>query len=355
MFKHILFAQISYFTSQFVTGKRNKSRSITCKPDGGIEITDDAPASEDEWEMPSTNSLSEKSTDGQSFDGERLSPLRLTPTRDDTSTNHHDERRRSEDALSDKTDNSWTKVLEDLETCGNSRILRELEESIMKGSQVQIDVHVPPDAHGNNLSAPSTSYHKVNGFNTPSPTNMTAATLDSVLEDLNNTHWSDSESSRNNTLEKKQENFCKINDTIHTMLSPAPVELHKVTLYKDKKFDDFGFSVSDGLYDKGIFINRMRPGGPAIMSGLIQPYDRILQINNTKTRDFDCCLAVPLIASVGDRIDLVISRNPLMSRKDLADAGPAPWENEEEEEDDDTPTPTQSNTSTLSNHKLKTL
>lgn len=33
-------------------------------------------------------------------------------------------------------------------------------------------------------------------------------------------------------------------------------------------------------------------------------------MNDTKTQDFDCCLTVPLIASAGDRIELVVSRNP---------------------------------------------
>lgn len=36
-----------------------------------------------------------------------------------------------------------------------------------------------------------------------------------------------------------------------------------------------------------------------------------LQVNHVRTRDFDCCLAVPLITEAGDRLELVISRNPL--------------------------------------------
>uniref|UniRef100_T1GLW1 PDZ domain-containing protein n=1 Tax=Megaselia scalaris TaxID=36166 RepID=T1GLW1_MEGSC len=58
----------------------------------------------------------------------------------------------------------------------------------------------------------------------------------------------------------------------------------------------------------GVYINRMRPGGPAAMSGLLKPFDRILQVNGTKTLDFDCCLTVPLIAAAGDQIELVIQR-----------------------------------------------
>lgn len=35
------------------------------------------------------------------------------------------------------------------------------------------------------------------------------------------------------------------------------------------------------------------------------------QVNDTSTTDHDCCHIVPLIASVGDRLELVVARNPL--------------------------------------------
>ncbi|RZC38595.1 glutamate receptor-interacting protein 1 [Asbolus verrucosus] len=90
-------------------------------------------------------------------------------------------------------------------------------------------------------------------------------------------------------------------------------EIYHVTLYKDSIYDDYGFSVSDGLYEKGVYINRIRKGGPADIVGLLKPYDRIIQVNDTKTKDFDCCLTVPLIASAGDRIELLIARNPYIN------------------------------------------
>ncbi|XP_025835465.1 glutamate receptor-interacting protein 1 [Agrilus planipennis] len=93
-------------------------------------------------------------------------------------------------------------------------------------------------------------------------------------------------------------------------------EIHHVTLFKDSIYDDYGFSVSDGLYEKGVYINRIRKGGPADIVGLLKPYDRILQVNDTCTQDFDCCLTVPLIASAGDRIELVVSRNPYLNRSE---------------------------------------
>lgn len=51
-----------------------------------------------------------------------------------------------------------------------------------------------------------------------------------------------------------------------------------VTLFKDNVYDDFGFSVSDGLYERGVFINRIRSGGPADAAGLLKPFDRIMQV-----------------------------------------------------------------------------
>lgn len=32
------------------------------------------------------------------------------------------------------------------------------------------------------------------------------------------------------------------------------------------------------------------------------------QVNDTKTKEFDCCLTVPLIASAGDKIELILQR-----------------------------------------------
>uniref|UniRef100_A0A3P9PUG2 Glutamate receptor interacting protein 2a n=1 Tax=Poecilia reticulata TaxID=8081 RepID=A0A3P9PUG2_POERE len=84
----------------------------------------------------------------------------------------------------------------------------------------------------------------------------------------------------------------------------------QVSLRKDPESHDFGFSVSDGLLEKGVYVNMIRPDGPAEQAGL-KSYDRILQVNRVRTRDLDCCLTVPLIMEAGDCLDLVISRNPL--------------------------------------------
>lgn len=50
-----------------------------------------------------------------------------------------------------------------------------------------------------------------------------------------------------------------------------------MTLFKDNVYEDFGFSVSDGLHEKGVFVNRIRKGGPADLSAVLRPLDRIIQ------------------------------------------------------------------------------
>ncbi|XP_019743992.1 glutamate receptor-interacting protein 2-like isoform X2 [Hippocampus comes] len=85
--------------------------------------------------------------------------------------------------------------------------------------------------------------------------------------------------------------------------------LNVVVIRKDPESGDFGFSVSDGLLEKGVFVNLIRPHGPADRAGL-KPYDRILQVNRVRTRDLDCCLTVPLIMEAGASLDLLIGRNP---------------------------------------------
>ncbi|XP_050430657.1 glutamate receptor-interacting protein 1 isoform X2 [Adelges cooleyi] len=91
-------------------------------------------------------------------------------------------------------------------------------------------------------------------------------------------------------------------------------DLFQVTLFKDAVYEDFGFSISDGLYERGVFVNNIRKGGPADLSGMLKRYDRIIQVNNTRTDDSDCCLTVPLVASAGDRITLTVERRNNMSR-----------------------------------------
>ena len=47
--------------------------------------------------------------------------------------------------------------------------------------------------------------------------------------------------------------------------------------------------------------------------------DRILQINECRTHEFDCCLAVPLIAASGEKLELLITRTNGTNANDTID------------------------------------
>ncbi|XP_072576330.1 glutamate receptor-interacting protein 2 isoform X17 [Vulpes vulpes] len=162
-------------------------------------------------------------------------------------------------------------ALEDLESCGQSELLRELEASIMTGTVQSVALEGRPSQRP----------------------------------------WRRGQEVRGASPEEIQE-----------LLLPTPLEMHKVTLHKDPLRNDFGFSVSDGLLEKGVYVHTVRPDGPAQRGGL-RPFDRVLQVNHVRTRDFDCCLAVPLLAEAGDVLALVISRNPL-AQSSRAPRAPGP-------------------------------
>lgn len=48
-------------------------------------------------------------------------------------------------------------------------------------------------------------------------------------------------------------------------------------MYKGSDMEDFGFSVADGLLEKGVYVKNIRPAGPGDLGGL-KPYDRLLQV-----------------------------------------------------------------------------
>ncbi|KAL6057951.1 hypothetical protein STEG23_015819 [Scotinomys teguina] len=219
-------------------------------------------------------------------------------------------------AEAEQEENFWSQALEDLETCGQSGILRELEATIMSGSTMSL--------------------------NHEAPTARSQLGRQASFQERSSSRPHYSQTTRSNTLPsdvgRKSVTLRKMKQEIKEIMSPTPVELHKcfviddilgpgimVTLYKDSGMEDFGFSVADGLLEKGVYVKNIRPAGPGDLGGL-KPYDRLLQVNHVRTRDFDCCLVVPLIAESGNKLDLVISRNPLASQKSLEQqALPGDW------------------------------
>uniref|UniRef100_A0A8C4RE41 Glutamate receptor interacting protein 1 n=2 Tax=Erpetoichthys calabaricus TaxID=27687 RepID=A0A8C4RE41_ERPCA len=247
----------SFHNHEWRNGKRQDSLSPASRQKNN-NIFQDLGLSDEEWDRPTTS--------------------RFTIGNDGTEP--------------DQEENFWSQALEDLETCGQSGILRELEATIMSGSTLSLN-HDPPQMRSHLGRQAS-------------------------FQERSSTAPHYTQANRSNTLpsdiSRKSVAMRRIKQEMKEILSPTPVELHKVTLYKDLDAEDFGFSVSDGLLEKGVYVNNIRPGGSAELGGL-KPYDRLLQINHVRTRDFDCCLVVPLIAESGNKLDLVISRNPLASQQ----------------------------------------
>ncbi|XP_009670037.1 glutamate receptor-interacting protein 1 isoform X2 [Struthio camelus] len=207
----------------------------------------------------------------------------------------------------DQEENFWSQALEDLETCGQSGILRELEDKADRRLCLRNMTLLATIMSGSTMSL---------NHENPQPRSQLGRQASFQERSTVRPHYS--QATRSNTLPsdvgRKSMVLRKIKQEMKEIMSPTPVELHKVTLYKDSDGEDFGFSVSDGLLEKGVYVKNIRPAGPGDLGGL-KPYDRLLQVNHVRTRDFDCCLVVPLIAESGNKLELVISRNPLATQK----------------------------------------
>lgn len=69
-----------------------------------------------------------------------------------------------------------------------------------------------------------------------------------------------------------------IDQQLQTIFTPTPIQLQRVTIEKSSAAQDFGFSLSDGMYEKGVYVSAVRIGSPAHSAGL-RSFDRILQVN----------------------------------------------------------------------------
>jgi hypothetical protein len=120
------------------------------------------------------------------------------------------------------------------------------------------DIELRLSRHNNNNSTLTNSIVSINNIEKmPQPQALYAEVQRRPMQMMNDTASSSSSRSGSNDGQLK---------TIH------------VTLYKDQVYDDYGFSVSDGLYERGVYINRIRSGGPADQVSVLKPYDRIIQV-----------------------------------------------------------------------------
>ncbi|XP_072123620.1 glutamate receptor-interacting protein 1 isoform X2 [Mobula birostris] len=279
----------------------------------------DITLSDDEWERPTTSGLKIRNTISSTVSG--VSQWFPEIGGDNPCLQENLSYVGGQDGLeADQEENFWSQALEDLETCGQSGILRELEEpsSSLKMDANQKDLNLKDLALLATIMSGSTLCLNDENSLTHRPLGR-----QSSFQEKNAVRAHYTQVARSNTLPSdgvRSKSFAirKIKQEMKEIMSPTPVELHKVTLYKDSDIQDFGFSVSDGLLEKGVYVNNIRPNGPAALGG-VKPYDRLLQVNHIRTRDFDCCLVVPLIADSGNKLELVISRNPLASQEVLSE------------------------------------
>uniref|UniRef100_A0A7N9AKD6 Glutamate receptor interacting protein 2a n=1 Tax=Mastacembelus armatus TaxID=205130 RepID=A0A7N9AKD6_9TELE len=194
-------------------------------------------------------------------------------------------------------DSFWSQALQDLETCGQSEILRKLEVCVLLLPFFLLPLN---PLHPTHVFIAQDSVFR---------SEISPIKMNTVRTESNNKRNLNMSTGTRDVSSRGKEDPSAI-------LSPTTLALHKVTIKKDLESHDFGFSVSDGLLEKGVYVNMIRPDGPADQAGL-KPFDRLLQVNRARTRDLDCCLTVPLIMEAGDSLDLVISRNPLT----VADTG----------------------------------
>lgn len=85
------------------------------------------------------------------------------------------------------------------------------------------------------------------------------------------------EKKKHQNQEESLSNACRNVDKLFFPPSHRVISPPQVTLYKDSDGEDFGFSVSDGLLEKGVYVKNIRPAGPGDLGGL-KPYDRLLQV-----------------------------------------------------------------------------
>ncbi|CAG5111732.1 Oidioi.mRNA.OKI2018_I69.chr2.g6007.t2.cds [Oikopleura dioica] len=103
-----------------------------------------------------------------------------------------------------------------------------------------------------------------------------------------------------------------LDDVIRDLRSVATAgykENLRAIVFKDLELGTFGFSVSDGVDEQGVFVNSIKPDGPAARAGVL-PFDRILQINNIRCNEMQSQAVLAAIQQSGNRLRLQLSRNP---------------------------------------------
>lgn len=67
-------------------------------------------------------------------------------------------------------------------------------------------------------------------------------------------------------------------DNCGTAVNRPKYDTVTLVLNRDKRVLDFGFSISDRLYGTGVYVNKIRPNGPAELEGTLIPCMRIYKV-----------------------------------------------------------------------------
>ena len=70
---------------------------------------------------------------------------------------------------------------------------------------------------------------------------------------------------------------------------PALIHHHLVTLHKESKETDLGFSLSDGLGEPGVYVKSIHAGGLAEKNGQLRTFDRIMKVCEPHLVYICCC------------------------------------------------------------------
>jgi hypothetical protein len=67
-------------------------------------------------------------------------------------------------------------------------------------------------------------------------------------------------------------------DNCSTSTNRPKYDTITLILNRDKRVLDFGFSISDRLYGTGVYVNKIRPNGPAELEGTLMACMRIYKV-----------------------------------------------------------------------------
>lgn len=190
----------------------------------------------------------------------------------------------------------WVRSFEDYE---NSEMLRQISASLREKSTASLDRRARPTSRS--------------GSRRKKISHSTAINYNS---DLDLGKGSGGPRKSRSAVRPSKSNAEMYQNHVQTIFSPTPVQLHKINLTRSTVVEDFGFGLSDGMYEKGVYISGVRKGSIADLNGL-KPFDRVLQVNGIRTKDFDCALTIPLITEARNNLHLIISRNPITKSSSL--------------------------------------